>query len=218
MSVNRSGDYKVSEFLFKKYIAATKCLAASSNVQMLRCFDKPDRSRKPCRGDMMETLVRKAQSGDAEAFICLMEECKMTLRRVAYGYLGNDEDVADAIQDTILAAYENLHTLQKREHFKTWLVRILINNCTKTWRQKKRSASWEGGCYADYVQETDQGSADVKFRQLLMSLPEDSRIIFQLYYGEQFTTKEIASVLNMKESTVKSRLHRGREQLRTELS
>ncbi len=166
----------------------------------------------------METLVRKAQSGDAEAFICLMEECKMTLRRVAYGYLGNDEDVADAIQDTILAAYESLGALQKREHFKTWLVRILINNCTKTWRRKKRSTSWEGGCYADYVQETDQERADVEFKQLLMSLPEDSRIIFQLYYGEQFTTKEIASVLDMKESTVKSRLHRGREQLRAELS
>lgn len=166
----------------------------------------------------METLVRKAQSGDAEAFICLMEECKMTLRRVAYSYLGNDEDVADAIQDTILAAYENLHTLQKREHFKTWLVRILINNCTKTWRRQKRSTSWEGGCYADYVQEADQGSADVEFRELLMNLPEDSRTIFQLYYGEQFTTKEIASVLGMKESTVKSRLHRGREQLRAELS
>ncbi len=166
----------------------------------------------------METLVRKAQSGDAEAFICLMEECKMTLRRVAYGYLGNDEDVADAIQDTILAAYESLGALQKREHFKTWLVRILINNCTKTWRRKKRSISWEGGCYADYVQEADQEKADVEFKQLLMSLPEDSRIIFQLYYGEQFTTKEIASVLDMKESTVKSRLHRGREQLRAELS
>ena len=166
----------------------------------------------------METLVRKAQCGDAEAFICLMEECKMTMRRVAYGYLGNDEDVADAIQDTILAAYESLHTLQKQEHFKTWLVRILINNCTKTWRRNKRNVSWENGCHSERIVDTDRDRADVEFRELLMNLPEDSRVVFQLYYGEQFTTKEIAAVLDMKESTVKSKLHRGREQLRAELS
>ena len=166
----------------------------------------------------METLVRKAQCGDAEAFISLMEECKMTMRRVAYGYLGNDEDVADVIQDTILAAYESLHTLQKQEHFKTWLVRILINNCTKTWRRNKRNVSLENEQAAGHTESIDRGNADVEFKELLLSLPEDSRAIFQLYYGEQFTTKEIAAILDMNENTIKSKLHRGKEQLRVELS
>ena len=165
----------------------------------------------------MDTLVKKAQRGDAEAFIALMEECKMTLRRVAYGYLGNDEDVADAIQDTILAAYEHLDTLKKREHFKTWLVRILINNCTKTWRQKKRNVSFESEHALGRTEHVDRERADVEFRELLLSLPEDSRTIFQLYYGEQFTTKEIADILDMNENTIKSKLHRGKEQLREEL-
>lgn len=166
----------------------------------------------------MDTLVKKAQRGDAEAFIALIEECKMTLRRVAYGYLGNDEDVADAIQDTILAAYEHLDTLKRGEHFRTWLVRILINNCTKTWRQKKRNVSLENEHAAGHTESIDRGKADVEFKELLMSLPEDSRAIFQLYYGEQFTTKEIAAILDMNENTIKSRLHRGKEQLRVELS
>ena len=166
----------------------------------------------------METLVRKAQCGDAEAFISLMEECKMTMRRVAYGYLGNDEDVADVIQDTILAAYESLHTLQKQKHFKTWLVRILINNCTKTWRRNKRNVSLENEQAAGHTESIDRGKADVEFKELLLSLPEDSRAIFQLYYGEQFTTKEIAVILDMNENTIKSKLHRGKEQLRVELS
>lgn len=66
--------------------------------------------------------------------------------------------------------------------------------------------------------DTDKDKADVEFKALLMSLPEDSRVIFQLYYGEQFTTKEIASILSMNENTVKSKLRRGKEQLRIELS
>lgn len=166
----------------------------------------------------MDILVKKAQRGDAEAFIALIEECKMTLRRVAYGYLGNDEDVADAIQDTILAAYEHMNTLKRGEHFKTWLVRILINNCTKVWRQKKRSVSLEGEEHLGHAGRTDAEQSDVEFKELLMSLPEDSRAIFQLYYGEQFTTREIALILDMNENTVRSRLHRGKEQLREQLS
>lgn len=67
----------------------------------------------------MNLLVKKAQRGDAEAFITLMEEHKMTLKRVAYGYLGNEEDAADAIQETILDAFEHMGGLRKPEYFKT---------------------------------------------------------------------------------------------------
>ncbi len=162
----------------------------------------------------MNTLVKRAQRGDAEAFIALMEECKMSFRRIAFGYLGNDEDVADAIQDTILDAFEHIGTLRKAEYFKTWVMRILINNCTRTWRKNKKSVALKEDVE---VESYDSGRADVEFKEMLMSLPEDSRTIFQLYFGEQFTTKEIAEILNMKENTVKSRIHRGKEQLRMSL-
>lgn len=165
----------------------------------------------------MDTLVKKAQRGDAEAFISLIEECKMTMRRVAYGYLGNDEDVADVIQDTILAAYEHMDALKKGEHFKTWLVRILINHCTRIWRQNRKTVRLADGCGAGEPGYTDRDKSNVEFKELLMSLPEDSRVVFQLYYGEQFTTKEIASILTMNENTVKSRLRRGKEYLRAQL-
>lgn len=163
----------------------------------------------------MNTLVKRAQRGDAEAFISLMEECKMSFRRIAFGYLRNDEDVADAIQDTILDAFEHIGSLKKTEYFKTWVMRILINNCTRTYRKNKKHVSME-----ERMEEgsPDAGNSDVEFRQLLLVLPEESRTIFQLYFGEQFTTKEIAEILDMKENTVKSRLHRGKEQLRESLS
>ena len=64
-------------------------------------------------------MVRRAKRGDAEAFISLIEECRMTLRRVALGYLRNEEDVADAVQDTILDAYEHIGSVKKEEYFKT---------------------------------------------------------------------------------------------------
>lgn len=163
----------------------------------------------------MNTLVKQAKRGDPEAFIALMEECRMTLRRVASGYLRDEEDVADAIQDTILAAYEHIGTLKREEYFKTWLVRILINRCTKTYRANKHKSALENNTYE--TADGDMGRSEAAFRELLSILPEDSRTIFQLYYGEQFTTREIARILGMRENTVKSRLHRGKEQLRVGL-
>lgn len=162
----------------------------------------------------VNTLVRRARRGDAEAFIALIEECKMTLQRVALGYLRNEEDVADAMQDTILDAYEHIGNLKKEEYFKTWLVRILINRCTKRYRMNQHKAYLE-----DYSEEarSDVEKADVEFREMLSILPDDSRVIFQLYYGEQFTVREIAEILDMNENTIKSRLHRGKKQLRVAL-
>lgn len=58
---------------------------------------------------------------------------------------------------------------------------------------------------------------DNAFFSLLSMLHKDDRIIFQLYYGEEYTTKEISSILDLNENTVRSRIHRGKEQLRRQL-
>lgn len=162
----------------------------------------------------MKVLVKQAQRGNTDAFIRLIEENKQALQRVAYGFFQNEEDVADAIQDTILDAFEHIGDLKKADFFKTWLIRILINNCNQIFNHNRKNF------YTDTIPEREAPAANdsnLEFMELLQSLPPDSRLIFQLYYGEQFTTKEIGNILRMNESTVKSRLHRGKEQLRSQL-
>ncbi len=166
-----------------------------------------------------EQLVRKAKNNDAEAFIRLMEENKESMKRVAYAYLKREEDAADAIQDTILDAFEHIHELQKDEYFRTWLTRILINNCAKIYRQNKRQTAYDAEKLA-YVQKEGpwengmEALSDLEFFDLLAHLSEENRMIFQLYFGEQYTVSQIADILRLKENTVKSRLRRGREELR----
>ena len=60
-------------------------------------------------------------------------------------------------------------------------------------------------------------STDLEFNDLLKTLPADSRLILQMHYGQQFSIGEIAQLLHMKENTVKSKIHRGREQLRSQM-
>lgn len=162
----------------------------------------------------MNVLVRRAQRGNADSFIRLIEENKQTLMRVAYGFFQSEEDVADAVAETVADAYEHIRELKKPEYFKTWLVKILINNCSRLYNQNRKSTGLE--CLPEIAVESSD-MADVEFAEMIGSLPEEDRAIFQLYYGENFTTREIAEVLHKKESTVKSRLHRGREKLRTQM-
>lgn len=155
--------------------------------------------------------VKRAQRGDTGAFAALIEENKMALRRIAHGFFESEEDVADVLQETVLNAFEHLPELKNARYFKTWLVRILINNCNSLYRENRRSMPF------DELPETLPAApppSDLEFFEMLRSLPPDSRLIFQLYYGERFTTREIAGMLKMNESTVKSRLSRGKKQLR----
>lgn len=162
----------------------------------------------------MIVRVKRAQRGDAEAFIALIEENKMGMQRVSYGFFRNEEDVADVIQDTILDALEHLKELKNARYFKTWLIRILINNCNRIYNKNKRNVTLE---HIPEVESCKVETSNREFYELISSLPEDARLIFQLYYGEGFTSKEIAKMLVMKENTVKSKLHRGKEQLREEM-
>ena len=164
-------------------------------------------------GAMEDTLVKKAQRGDPDSFVRLMELNKNSMQRVAYGFFHEEEDVADVIQDTVLLAYEHIGEVQKTEFFKSWLIRILINNCRKLYNSQKKVKPQEW--MEDGEGKRDTYLSDNEFFRMLSLLPSESRVIFQLFYGEQFTTKEISRLLQMNESTIRSKLHRGKEQLRS---
>lgn len=162
----------------------------------------------------METLVKRAMQKDTESFIRLMEEQKQSMLKIAYGFFSNEEDVADVMQQTVLNAFEHIGDLKKPAYFKTWLIRILINNCNQVYSSRKRmvmNTAIADEAYLDCYPE------DNAFLYLLSLLRKDDRAIFQLYYGEGYTTKEISKILTMKESTVRSRIHRGKEHLRKQL-
>ena len=73
----------------------------------------------------------------AQEFSARVLEVEEMLYRVAYGILLNQSDCADAVQDALLRAWEKLHTLREEEYFRTWLVRILINQCYTLLRRRR---------------------------------------------------------------------------------
>ena len=162
---------------------------------------------------MNEILVQKAKCRDKDAFVNLIEEHRLSMYKVGKAILKNDEDVADAIQDTILACWEKIGTLKKHQYFKTWLIRILINNCNSLLNKKSRFVL--NNELAD-TQETTTDFEWIEWQQIMNCLNDKQRIVVELYYVEQFKVKEIAYILKISQSAVKSRLQTARVILENE--
>lgn len=159
----------------------------------------------------MNILIHKAKKQDKEAYTQLMLSVGSGLYKVAWGILGNDEDVADAMQETALLGWEKIHTLRQMAYFKTWITRILINVCNEMLRKKRHLVTEES---IPEQGAEDRQYADVEWRQLLQELDEESRLLVLLYYAEGFKTREIAQILEMNENTVRGHLKRARDKMR----
>ena len=147
-----------------------------------------------------------------EKFTELILENEEMMCKVAMSMLRNEKDCEDAIQASILTVYEKLSTLKHEEYFKTWLTRILINNCKKQLRQRKRTAE-----LTEAQAVSTSPFEEVEVRAAVEALPIKIRQVIILYYSEQFTTKEISDILKIPKGTVLSRLDKGRKLLRIDL-
>ncbi|WP_054955174.1 sigma-70 family RNA polymerase sigma factor [Paenibacillus dakarensis] len=159
--------------------------------------------------DIYETATL-ARQGDKEAFAALVRACQQSLYIIARSILRNDEDCADAIQEAIAKAFSNIHTLKEPAYFKTWLIRILINECNRILRKKKRVYPTPYDIRkASYIDDYEQ----IELFEVIDELDEQLQMIVTLFYVEDLSVKEISKVLEVSEGTVKSRLHRARQQL-----
>lgn len=158
-------------------------------------------------------LERLAQQGDAEAFVKLMKTHELAMYKVAKGYFASDADVADAMQETTLYCYEKLHQLQKPEHFKTWLIRILINKCND---MKRKSGKYALGEVREDA-APDVGQSNVEFAMMMDALPEPDRTILLLYYDQGMRVREISRCMDMSIDAIKGRLKRGRARFKASL-
>lgn len=138
-----------------------------------------------------------------------------SMYHVAKSLLYNDADCQDAIQEAIAKAFDKIGTLKQDTYAKTWLLRILINECYGIMRKEKKIISLET-CEQEEPWMERQDYSDLY--EALMGLTEEARLAVTLYYMEGYNIREIARMTKVTESAVKSRLARARTKLKEELS
>ncbi len=166
---------------------------------------------------------------DKEWFTENVLDAEKSMYHVAKSILREDEDCADAMQNAILSAWKNLPALKNRAYFKTWMIRILMNECYRQIRSRKNTVSYEeyiaasedkasgqaASCRAAEEEYFTEQYSEV-FREI-MKLDRNYRLPFVLHYAEGYSLREVAEILDISEGAVKTRLSRGRNMLRDRL-
>lgn len=156
-------------------------------------------------------LHGKDKTMDKQTFQSNVLASEEMLYRVSKSICFYESDCEDAVQQAILNAYAKLDSLHEEKYFRTWITRILINECYRVNKLKSREVS-----FAEYAltSEAVEDNYSFVFTEI-MKLPSKIRIVIQLYYVEDYSVSEIASILHIPSGTVKSRLSKGRAKLKS---
>ena len=150
---------------------------------------------------------------DKETFCAQVIRHQDALFRAAKAIVRSDEDAEDAVQEAICAAFAARDQLRCPERFKAWMLRIVVNQSYELCRKRRPTVDLSE--VADYLPARDQDPTErLTLWQAVLSLSDDLRAAVTLFYYEGLSIRETAAVLNISESAVKTRLSRGREQLR----
>ncbi|MBS4536835.1 sigma-70 family RNA polymerase sigma factor [Clostridium sp. D2Q-11] len=164
---------------------------------------------------MQDILVKKAKKGDKDSFSKIIQEVKDQAYRVAYCYLHNEEDSMDAVCDAIEKAYNNIKKLKHPKYFKTWFIRIVINECKKQITQKNRVIYVADEIYKEDIKDNKDDKLDIE--ALLKELPELERSLIYMKYYLGYTLLEISEIVSLPEGTVKSKIYNNLKKMKTRL-
>lgn len=146
----------------------------------------------------------------------LILDSERQLYSTAKTILSDDHDCADAIQETIVKAFSKIGTLRNDKYAKTWLIRILINECYTLLRKSSKLVPLEEMSEMAEM-NADKNTDYSDLYKALNSLKEELRLPVILYYIEDFSIKEIAQILEISECAVQKRLARARGKLKRDL-
>ena len=160
-----------------------------------------------------KALVKLARAGDKEAFAKLYIQLKDKLFRYAYFMLGSTEDAQDAVSSCITAAYQSIASLKSEKAFSAWLFRILYRECCAILRHKAAHRDEQNIDDAEPVSYNDIYLAP-ELKEALSLLTEEEKDIVLLSAVAGYNSKEIAAMLNLKATTVRSKLSRSLAKMR----
>ena len=143
-----------------------------------------------------------------------MRLCEKSLYRVTASLLSSQQDAEDAMQEALCPAYEKLYTLKDAEKFRSWLLKIAANSAYDILRRRGRTVPLEDlePAAADHTEDK------LGLWMAVQQLPADYRTVVVLFYYEDLDVREISQITAIPEATVKTRLFRARQRLKSLLA
>ena len=173
-------------------------------------------------------IIQKILEGEQALFEILIRRYNASLYKTGRSYNYSHEDTQDLMQETLVDAYAHLGAFENRASFKTWLLRIMLNNCYR--RKRKFSVKNEIAVEindksipmfssedADTAKTVVNRELSVVIENALRQVPLDYRMVFSLREINGLNVQETSEVLSISETNVKVRLNRAKNMLRKEI-
>lgn len=142
---------------------------------------------------------------------------KDRLFAIAFHYCRNRADAEDILQTVLLKLYRSDKAFESGEHLRSWLIRVTINESKRLLLSPWRRRNVPLGELEEYAAETLPLREESELFLAVFSLPQKYRIVVHLYYYEEYSVREIAELLAIRETTVQTRLMRARAKLKEKL-
>lgn len=170
-----------------------------------------------------EVLISRVLNDDHEAMARLVDRYKDGVFGLCLRLVKNKESAEELTQDVFVKMYKALANFKTESKFSTWLYRIAYNHCMSHFRtQKSATSSLQDSAHLTTINEgaerLDLEDQRRLIKQLLHQLPQDERVILQLFYLEEQSIKEICAITGFGLSNVKVKLHRAKNKLRNQFS
>lgn len=174
-------------------------------------------------------IIDKIVAGEIGLFEIIIRRYNPFLYKTGRSYNYNHEDTQDLMQDTFIDVYSNLSKFENRSTFKTWIIKIMLNNCFKKqqkWSYKniitteindKSIPMISNNQHSDTNKTVMNRELNMVIENALQQVPMDYRIVFTLREINGLNVAETADALNISESNVKVRLNRAKNMLRKEV-
>lgn len=169
--------------------------------------------------EFIKSLVIRAKEGDVQSFGKLYDIYREDMYRFAWYYTGSSTYAEEAVSNAVLSAFENITSLKKAESFKSWIFAVLYNECKKLQKEKMKASS-----LVEYDAQLDEAAAEgdsdeiIALKNALTKLGDEEKEIIILYYSCGYTSKEISELTGLRHSTVRSKISRATDKLRTLLA
>jgi RNA polymerase sigma factor (sigma-70 family) len=165
-----------------------------------------------------EELIARCKAGDREAHYKLYKLYSRAMYNVSFRITGREEDAEDALQEAFISAFRNLSGYRGDASFGAWLKRIVVNKAINVLKKRKlelipEDESWDVSEPEPEAEYREELTVD-RVRKAIEQLPEGYRAVLSLYLIEGYDHEEIASILQISESTSKSQLNRAKNKLR----
>lgn len=167
-------------------------------------------------------LVDRVLRGDSDAYGHLVSRHMRRAFSIAFRILQHAEDAEDAVQDAFMRALERIDALDRSRPFGPWLYRIVVNKAlnmrrSRTVRATDRIPDVTASTDASPAQVAERSALRQRLADAMATLSEKQRLIVQLADIEEYTSAEIATMLDLADGTVRWHLHQARKALRQQL-